>query len=183
MLASAIGGYGQRAGERPVPILVDEIGSMRLPKRKPVSASERPSIPRSAGIVKTYERSAFEQMNAERAAMGLSRLEWSDELADLARWHSHDMAERKYFSHRSKDGTTVDGRADVLGIGGWRAIGGNIAFLRGYDDPVAMAIQNWLLSPSHRKNMLSGVWRESAIGVAVSDDGAVYFTQVFLTRK
>lgn len=183
MLASAIGGYGQRAGERPVPILVDEIGSMRLPKRKAVSAAERPSIPRPAGRARSYERNAFEQMNSERQAKGLARLEWSEQLAELARWHSHDMAERKYFSHRGKDGSTVDSRADVLGIGGWRAIGENIAFLRGYDDPVAMAIQNWLLSPSHRRNMLSGVWRESAIGVAVSDDGAVYFTQVFLTRK
>ena len=56
MLVSAIGGYGQRAGERPVPILVDEIGSMRLPKQKAVNAAERPFIPRAAGIAKTYER-------------------------------------------------------------------------------------------------------------------------------
>ena len=63
------------------------------------------------------------------------------------------------------------------------SIGENIAFNRGYKDPVEVAVELWLKSPSHRQNLLKSDWSESAVGIAVADDGSYYFTQVFLTRK
>lgn len=91
------------------------------------------------------------------------------------------MAENKFFSHRGLDGQTVDGRAAESRIG-WLGIAENIASMKGYDDPCAVALQNWLNSPSHRKNLLSGQWNQSAVGVAVAEDGTYYFTQVFMLR-
>ena len=73
--------------------------------------------------------------------------------------------------------------ADDAHVGSWRSIGENIAFSRGYKDPVALTIELWLDSPSHRHNMMDANWKESAIGVAVAQDGSYYFTQVFLLRK
>ncbi|MEQ1603796.1 MAG: CAP domain-containing protein [Pyrinomonadaceae bacterium] len=129
------------------------------------------------------EQAAFNQINQKRLEMGLAPLVWSDELAAVARLHSQNMAEFKFFSHRGLDNKLVSDRADQLKIGRWRSIGENIAFNRGFQNPVGKAVELWLDSPTHRRNMLDPNWKESAIGVAKAADGAVYFTQVFLVRK
>ena len=77
----------------------------------------------------------------------------------------------------------VDDRADKLGLGEWRAIGENIAFMKGYKNPAAVAVEKWLLSASHRTNLLNPQWSDSAVGVSMTEDGKCYFTQVFLLRK
>lgn len=93
------------------------------------------------------------------------------------------MAEQGFFSHKGSDGTMVDDRADMLGLGRWQAIGENIAFLKGFDNPGEVAVEKWMQSTSHRRNVLASNWRESAVGVAVTGDGTYYFTQVFLLRR
>jgi len=129
------------------------------------------------------ERGAFEMINKKRVENGQTPLTWSDELAAVARVHSQNMAEFNFFSHRGLDNKMVSDRADDQKLGRWRAIGENIAFNRGYDDPTAKAVALWLDSATHRRNLLSPDWKESAIGVAVTENGAYYFTQVFLVRK
>ncbi len=129
------------------------------------------------------ERSAFELLNNKRVENGLQPLAWSEELAAIARMHSQNMAELKFFSHRGLDNKLVSDRADDTGLRKWRAIGENIAFNRGFPDPIGKAFDSWLNSPAHRNNMLDRNWKESAVGVAVSEDGSYYFTQVFLVRK
>lgn len=133
--------------------------------------------------VKAVERSAFNMLNKKRLDNGLTPLVWSSDLELVARQHSQNMAEFQFFSHRGLDNKMVSDRADAAGVGRWRAIGENIAFNRGFDDPVGKAIELWLDSPSHRRNLLSDTWKETAVGVAVADDGSYYFTQVFLVRK
>ncbi|MGH7783264.1 MAG: CAP domain-containing protein, partial [Candidatus Binatia bacterium] len=122
-------------------------------------------------------------INTERTRRGLRPLAWSDDDAKLARMHSQNMAQYHFFSHKGLDGSMVNDRAEKLGIFNWRAIGENIAFNRGYDDPIGMAVEKWLESPSHRDNMLNPDWLESGLGVAISADGSYYFTQVFMLRK
>jgi uncharacterized protein YkwD len=129
------------------------------------------------------EKSAFALLNQKRAENNLKPLEWSEEVAKIARNHSQNMAKYKFFNHRGVDGLMVDERADAFGIGKWRAIGENIAFNQGYQNPVEFAVQRWMMSPTHRDNILNNRWQESAVGVAVGDNGAFYFTQVFLLRK
>lgn len=133
--------------------------------------------------VKAVERVAFEMLNKKRVDNGFSPLVWSDDLEAVARQHSQNMAEFQFFSHRGLDNKLVSDRADEAGVGRWRAIGENIAFNRGFDDPVSKAVELWLDSPAHRRNLLSAAWKESAVGVAVAEDGSYYFTQVFLVRK
>ncbi|MEO5859718.1 MAG: CAP domain-containing protein [Pyrinomonadaceae bacterium] len=166
---------------KPQPILVGVIGGA---KRSPaavrtVNASFSTS---SLGSASSVEARAFELMNAQRLASGLQSLEWDEQIIALARSHSQSMAEGKYFSHKDPSGGFIDSRASKLGIFNWMAIGENIAFMKGYDDPASMAVEKWMQSVSHKKNILSGQWRDSAIGVAVADDGAIYFTQVFIAK-
>ncbi len=129
------------------------------------------------------ERSAFNLINQKRIERGLAPLAWSNELAAVARIHSQNMAEFRFFSHRGLDNKFVSDRADQLMRNKWRSIGENIAFNRGYDDPVEMAVELWLESPPHKRNMMDPNWKETAVGVAKAQDGSVYFTQVFLVRK
>jgi uncharacterized protein YkwD len=129
------------------------------------------------------ERAAFDLINQKRAENGLRALTWSNDLAAVARLHSRNMAELSFFSHRGLDSKMVSDRADDLNVGRWRAIGENIAFMRGDGNPASRAVDLWLGSQAHRHNLLDDGWKESAIGVAVAEDGAYYFTQVFLVRK
>ncbi len=141
---------------------------------KPIFKSERDY---------SLEREVFNLINKQRVQMGLTNLEWNDDVARMARLHSENMANFKFFSHTDLKGLMVNDRADECGIKRWRAIGENIAYNRGYDDPAASAVEKWMQSPGHRENLLSNRWKESGIGVAVTNDGTYYFTEVFLVRK
>ncbi len=130
----------------------------------------------------SLERTAFEQLNQKRIENGLQALTWNDQLATIARLHSQNMAKFNFFSHRGLDDKMVSDRADDLGLSKWRAIGENIAFNRGYEDPIGKAVQLWLDSTSHRRNLLDSNWKETAVGIAVAADGSYYLTQVFLKK-
>jgi uncharacterized protein YkwD len=129
------------------------------------------------------EKLAFDLLNEKRAAKNLPALQWDEDVAKIARMHSENMAKYKFFSHTGLDGTMVNDRADLCGVSRWKAIGENIAFNRGYDKPADFAVERWMNSISHRENILNDRWKQSAVGVAVADDGSYYFTQVFLARK
>ncbi len=127
----------------------------------------------------TLEKNALRLINDERAKQGLPALAWNDKLAQVARLHSENMAHYKFFNHRGLDGLMVNERADNLNIE-WRAIGENIAYNRGYDDPVGFTVKRWMGSPSHKENIMDKRWKETGIGVIVTPDGTYYLTQVFL---
>ena len=129
------------------------------------------------------EQKAFALLNYQRKIQGLPVLDWNEDVAKIARIHSEDMANKRYFSHTGSDGLQVNKRADQLGVRHWRAIGENIAYNRGFENPVEFAVERWMKSPSHKQNLLSGQWKESGVGIAVTKDGTYYFTQVFILRK
>jgi len=150
------------------------------------SAAKRPRIVpgRSSAHASTVslERAAFNVLNQKRAESGLSPLAWNEQLAGVARLHSHNMAEFSFFSHKGLDGKMAAERANQMGVKQWRSIGENLAFSHGFQDPVAHAVKLWLESPAHRQNLLDGNWKETAVGIAVAEDGSYYFTQVFLRK-
>lgn len=165
---------------KPQPILVGIIGGLQRPAER--VRTVKASFTDLSSTATDVEARTFQLMNAQRLANGLQMLQWDEEITRLARSHSQSMAEGRYFSHRDPSGGYIDSRAAKLGIFNWMAIGENIAFMKGYDDPASMAVEKWMQSTSHKKNILSSQWRDSAIGVAVADDGAIYFTQVFVAK-
>ena len=151
-----------------------------------IEADKKPIIVSSAKVAVSpveLEKMAFDLLNAERAAKNLPALRWDDDVARIARMHSENMAKYKFFSHTGLDGTMVADRADLCGVSRWKSIGENIAYNRGYDKPADFAVERWMQSTSHRENILNNRWKESAVGVAIANDGSFYFTQVFLARK
>lgn len=129
------------------------------------------------------EREAADLINQERIKLGLTSIAWSEDAAKVARLHSSNMAKLNFFGHAGADGKMVDERADQLGVKKWRAIGENIAFNRGYTDPIRTAVEKWMQSTGHRNNLLNPRWQETGIGIAVTPEGCFYFTQVFLERR
>lgn len=116
------------------------------------------------------------RVNDYRKAVGLSELEWDERVAKIAGDQSRAMASGKAdFSH---DG--FYDRADQIGeFMVIRRAGENLAYNYGVSDPAMRAVSQWIGSPGHKKNM-EGDYRITGIGVAKSDDGRYYFTQLFV---
>ena len=158
----------------------NDVGTFDRPRIVPNKASD---VKASVIVnIASLERTAFDMLNQKRAEKGLQPLAWSDGLAAVARLHSQNMAEFSFFGHRGLDNKMVSDRADDAGMRKWHAIGENIAYNRGYQDPVGKAVELWLDSPSHRHNLLDSNWKETAVGIAVAADGSYYLTQVFLKK-
>lgn len=133
----------------------------------------------------------LEQVNAARANSrmcgdqpfpAVPPLRWNDALGNAALAHSRDMATRRYFSHRAKDGSQVAQRATRAGYG-WRRIGENIAF--GQRTPQE-AVAGWLDSPGHCANIMNGGFTEMGAAYGVTPErqnGIIYWTQAFGTPR
>ena len=141
----------------------------------------------------SLESAVMASTNEERAKRGLKTLQWDDQLADIARSHSEDMAARNYFSHVNPEGQMATDRARESGYDTYKDLGNGYAMngigenlvkiplgnVKGVgvvtNDPRSVAnasITLWLGSPSHRANMLND--RYDHIGVGVEFDGRNY---------
>jgi len=188
LLATAPVAVAQRASSRPVARMVISGQIPNAPVRQRVvnnsssrtaytPAAPAPAVSKSAA---SLERRAFDLANAQRRARGQQPLAWDAELSSLARQHSENMARSDFFSHNNPRGMSMVDRARSQGIRGWSALGENIAYNQGYEDPAGFVVERWMVSSKHRDNLLNARWTRSAIGVAVADDGRVFFTQVFI---
>jgi uncharacterized protein YkwD len=132
----------------------------------------------AAADPEALERDVLDQVNREREQEGLAPLVPVPALTLLARGHSRDMAARTYFSHSSPEGLTVSQRAERLALD-FRRIAENISRSWGVQDPARTAVYGWMTSPGHRENILNAHYIETGVGVALGEDGFLYFTQVF----
>ncbi len=126
------------------------------------------------------EHQIFELVNAQRHKSGLNILDWDENLARMARVYSEKMVNENFFEHADLDGKTVVDRAKDSHIKNWRKIGENLFYCEGYRDFDAVAVSGWMNSATHRRNILDGDWTATGIGIAESNDGRIYITQVFL---
>jgi uncharacterized protein YkwD len=121
------------------------------------------------------EQDAMRRIDDLRAAAGLSRLGADDLLGRLAREHCQDMADgRVSIGHAG-----FEGRVEII-LDAYPAglVGENVAYNQGYTDPVGAAIDGWLASQPHRRNLL-GDFDRAAIGAEERDD-RWYFTHLLV---
>jgi uncharacterized protein YkwD len=129
--------------------------------------------PEDSGVqTASTERQVFDLTNQERAANGLQALTWSDDLANVARAHSKDMADNGFFDHNNLKGQSPFDRMQEYGIR-YRAAAENIAY--GYTSPEAV-VEGWMNSPGHRANILNPNLTQLGVGVY-----GTYWTQNFCT--
>jgi uncharacterized protein YkwD len=114
----------------------------------------------------SLERGVVTAINEVRREHGLPPLRASRSLSEAANVHSEAMARAGFFRHSSSDGTAFWKRVQrfygAKGFGAW-SVGENLLWASPSVDP-KQAVQMWLDSPSHRRNMLAAAWRE--VGLA-----------------
>ena len=137
----------------------------------------KPTQQPSATTASEFERRVLDLVNEERAKNGLKPLVWSDELANVARKHSQDMATRNFFSHTNPDGLSPFDRIKNAGIS-YRAAGENIA--AGQTTPEAV-MESWMNSSGHRANILNGNYTQLGVGCVKGGSYGIYWTQCFMT--
>ena len=132
--------------------------------------------------LRALERRAIAGVNAIRSKRGLSTLKYHEGLTLAARHYSGEMSRFDFFSHTGADGSTLQDRAETHGLD-YRSIAENLHQSRGYDDPVPVAIYDWMKSRGHRKSMLNDEYTHTGVGVAIDRDGRAFFTQLFMLPK
>jgi uncharacterized protein YkwD len=118
-----------------------------------------------SGPMRSLETGILGAINNLRREHGLVPLRLSSKLSLAASQHSTEMAARGYFSHSSADGSHFDRRiAGFYPMGSRRywSVGENLLW-SSPDVDAPGALQMWLHSPEHRKNMLTSRWRELGI--------------------
>jgi uncharacterized protein YkwD len=128
------------------------------------------------------ENRVFELGNSERRAHGIRPLAWDDSLAAQARLHSRRMAELGFFAHRDPKRGALGERIGGAGLSR-RVIAENLHRSYGYGDPAHAAVEGWMGSPGHRRNLLNGGFTVTGIGVARARDGTWFATQIFASRR
>lgn len=142
-------------------------------------------------------------INRERTNQGLSPLSWDNALSRIAQGHSRDMAVRKYFSHDSPEGRDFsfryrqEGYSCAVRTGYTIYTGAENIFQNNLYDSVTTVngrayydwnseeriaettVRGWMISPGHRKNILTPHWRNEGIGIFIAPDDKVFITQNF----
>jgi uncharacterized protein YkwD len=108
-------------------------------------------------------RAMLARVNAERAAAGASPLVLNPRLNEAAQSHAVDMLARSYYAHESPEGSRPRTRVEASGYGA-SMVGENIA--RG---PLSVdeAVEGWLRSSEHRRNLLHPAFSELGVGLAI----------------
>lgn len=117
---------------------------------------------------------AFQLTNEFRASQRLPPLTWNDGLGLIGKGHSEDMGNgRVPFGHQG-----FNNRFRAFPFPFTRGGAENVAMNAGLADVAKVAVDGWINSPGHRKNML-GNFNYSGIGVVRNSQGAWYLTQLF----
>ncbi len=127
--------------------------------------------------IQVLEHQMAKRLNRDRAAVGLAPLTYDDELADVARAHSHDMHTNRFFAHESP---STGGLDDRLARAGYLAIEARENLAEAPDVDTGQDVL--LASPGHHANIMAQSVTNVGIGIVkggVEDPRNLVFTQVF----
>ncbi|MBD2459487.1 CAP domain-containing protein [Oscillatoria sp. FACHB-1407] len=146
----------------------------------PLPSSPSPSSADAAqsAAAAQMESDVLQQINAIRQQNGLSPLKDNPKLAQVARRYSQRMAEQNFFSHTAPEGDTMVDRVRSARIF-YFALGENLFKGTNLPDPATDAVEGWMNSPGHRRNILQPEYREMGIGVW-RQGNTYYFTQLLM---
>jgi uncharacterized protein YkwD len=158
------------------------VGEFRNPH-----ASRIPPTPKQ--VATALETRVFVLVEHERLKIDpkAKPLKLDEELADVARAHSQDMAEKNYVAHASPVGETTATIIMAKDAKFQGLLGENIAsqyYDRNADtdaDELAQRfVDSWLGSADHKANLAYAPYDRSGVGVAVGGS-TIYVTQLFAT--
>ncbi len=155
---------------------LSEIISANTQIRNPALIYPGQKINIPAVTTTTQENEVARLVNVQRAKAGLPALKINWQLSRVARYKSADMANKGYFSHNSPTYGTPFQMMENFGLR-FTAAGENIAY--GQRTP-AEVMNDWMNSPGHRSNIMSGSFSEIGVGLAKNKNGVCYWTQQFM---
>lgn len=138
-------------------------------------ATPTPTANPSDDNEKSFELQVLDLVNKYRTEAGLKPLVWDDDLAEVARMHSEDMASRNFFDHENPDGESPFDRMRKHGIN-YMAAAENIA--AGQTTPESV-MNSWMNSPGHYANIMNGNLGKLGVGIARGGSYRIYWTQCF----
>jgi uncharacterized protein YkwD len=116
------------------------------------------------------EKAILTLINKERRKRGLRALKLRKSLTTAARRHSREMARKRYFSHRSRNGRTPGQRMRKAGYSWYKCrawkVGENIAWATSGCATAEATVKAWMASKSHRKIILTRSFRDIGVGNA-----------------
>jgi uncharacterized protein YkwD len=153
---------------------------------KLVPAESDPRQTSEANHMAGLERQMWELVNRDRrdpensaeTAGRAQPLRWNEKLAAVARAHSRDMIEQRFFDHVDREGRTLSARINATGIP-WRTLGENIAMHETVPGAEAAFMNEPRFQKNHRGNILNANFTDVGIGIARGPNGSLYITQDF----
>jgi uncharacterized protein YkwD len=121
----------------------------------------------------TEPQTMYDEINRDREAVGVPRVNWNYQLANSAKKKACDMKDKDYFSHNSPDGTTPWELMIREGYS-YSFAAENLAY--GYEN-AAITERFFMESPDHRENILNPKFLE--VGTAQC---GLYYVQHFGAR-
>jgi len=144
-----------------------------------IKAQPAPLFP-AAADGNGLEQESFFLVNQYRNENKLPPFQWSDAIAKVARGHSKDMASGDVdFGHDGFGERVTHLKTVMIGLTG---AGENVLKTDDPDQIARRAVDLWLKSPHHLKN-IRGDFNYSGMGIWKSEDGFIYFTQIFVKTE
>ena len=136
----------------------------------------------SGAYSSSSERELVALTNRSRASAGLRSLKVDSTLTSVARWRSHDMIERDYFSHDIPGYGNVFKKLDSKGYC-YQLAGENIGWNTYPDGDATAAIHEMFMDSSgHRRNILNRRWEVIGVGAYKGPDGKKMWTVLFADK-
>jgi uncharacterized protein YkwD len=126
----------------------------------------------SSNVQTPLEHELFNMVNEHRKTIGLNALTFEGTSYYYAKEHTEYMISKGQTSH-AKFGERAKSISEKTGA---KKVSENVA--KDYET-IARAMEAWLESPGHRKN-IEGNYTHSALCVKADSGGNLFFTQIFL---
>ena len=121
--------------------------------------------------IDTTESEVQIRVNSFRGEQGLTQLALNVLLVEVARAHSKDMAQRKFFDHYTPEGLGPQDRVERAGITDLRCAENLFQVLNGREISSEYiskeSFNGWVNSPSHYDNMIGPSYDTGAVGIHI----------------
>lgn len=131
------------------------------------------------------EQKVLVLINKERVRLGMSPLEWDENLANAARYHAYDLATQDYFDHQSYDRKS----GKLVQVGGtfdrikkfYSASFVNSENIAAGNQSAEGTYEQWFTSEGHYENMFNESSQKVGLGVFYDPNSTYGYYWVFCT--
>jgi uncharacterized protein YkwD len=128
-------------------------------------------------VMNSSELAILNRVNEYRQSKNMPPLTIDPVISAQAKVHSERMARVGKITHDGFNDRVESVAKEIV----YRSASENVGYNVGYAQPEAIAVEDWINSPGHQKNMV-GRYDLTGIGSAQNSKGEYYFTQIFIRK-